>query len=100
MLHMMVATHGPETCAAVVPAVAEIARTGFGQMAEASKKLGLTIQGVWSDMPGHTLYFLIEAPNAHVVSQLSREIHLMDWNTVVVNPVITLPEAIGVVLKD
>ncbi len=100
MLHMMVATHGPDTCAAVIPDVAEIARAGFGQMGEVSKRLGITVQGAWSNMPGHVLYFLVEAPNAHAVNQLSRDIHLMDWNTVVVNPVITLPEAIGVALKD
>ena len=100
MLHMVVATHGPDTCAAHVPEVAEIARAGFGKIGEASKKLGITIQGAWSDMPGHVMYFLMDAPNAHVINQLSRDIHLMDWNTVVVNPVVTLPEAIGVALKD
>jgi hypothetical protein len=100
MLHMMVATHGPDTCPAAVPDVAEIARAGFQQMGEASKKLGITVQGAWSNMPAHIIYILVDAPNAHVVNQLSRDIHLMDWNTVVVNPVVTLPEAIGVVLKD
>jgi hypothetical protein len=71
---MVVATHGPDTCAAVVPKVQEVAMAGFQQIDEAAKKL---------------------APNAHVINQLSRDIHLMDWNTVVVNPVITLQEAMG-----
>jgi hypothetical protein len=92
---MVVATHGPDTCAAVVPEVTEKAKAGFQQIGEASKKLGITVQGVWTDMTAHTLYFLVDAPNAHVVSQLFRDIHLMDWNTVVVNPVITLQEAMG-----
>ncbi len=95
MLHMVVATHGPDTCAAAVPAVADIAKAGFGQMGEAAKKLGITIQGTWTNMPAHVLYILVDAPNAHVVSQLFRDIHLMDWNTVVVNPVLTLQEAMG-----
>jgi hypothetical protein len=89
MLHMVVATHGPDTCANSVPEVAEIARAGFG-----------TVQGAWVNMSGHALYFLMDAPSAHVINQLSRDIHLMDWNTVVINPVVTLPEAIGVALKD
>ena len=95
MLHMVVATHGPDTCAAVVPEVAEMAKAGFQQIGEAAKKLGITVQGTWTNMPAHTLYILVDAPNAHVVSQLFRDIHLMDWNTVVVNPVVTLQEAMG-----
>ncbi len=91
----MVATHGPDTCAAVVPEAKEMARAGFQQIGEAAKKLGITVQGTWTNMPAHTIYILVDAPNAHVVSQLSRDIHLMDWNTVVVNPVITLQEAMG-----
>jgi hypothetical protein len=95
MLHMVVATHGPDTCAAVVPEVTEMAKAGFQQIDEAAKKLGITVQGTWTNMPAHTLYILVDAPNAHVVSQLFRDIHLMDWNTVVVNPVLTLQEAMG-----
>ncbi len=95
MLHMVVATHGPDTCAAVVLEVTEIAKAGFQQIGEAAKKLGITVQGMWTNMPAHTLYFLVDAPNAHVVNQLFRDIHLMDWNTVVVNPVLTLQEAMG-----
>ncbi len=95
MLHMVVATHGPDTCAAVVPEAAEMAKAGFQQIDEAAKKLGVTVQGTWTNMPAHILYILVDAPNAHVVSQLFRDIHLMDWNTVVVNPVITLQEAMG-----
>ena len=95
MLHMMVATHGPDTCAAVFPKAQEMAKAGFEQLGEAAKKLGITVQGTWTDMPAHIIYILVDAPNAHVVNQLSRDIHLMDWNTVVVNPVITLQEAMG-----
>jgi hypothetical protein len=93
MLHMVVATHGPDTCAAVVPEVTEMAKAGFQQIGEAAKKLGITVQGIWTNMSAHTLYILVDAPNAHVVGQLSRDIHLMDWNTVVVNPVVPLQEA-------
>ncbi len=95
MLHMVVANHGPDTCAAVVPEVTEMAKAGFQQTDEAAKKLGITVQGTWTNMTAHTMYILVDAPNAHVVSQLFRDIHLMDWNTVVVNPVLTLQEAMG-----
>ncbi len=94
MLHMVVATHGPETCAAVVPAAMEKALSGSLRMGEVTKKLGITVLGAWTNMPGHVLYFLLDAPNAHVVNQMAVELHLMDWNTVVVNPVTELQTAV------
>ena len=51
-------------------------------------------------MPAHTLYILIDAPNAHVVSQLFGDVHLMDWNTVGVNSVLTLQEAMGLLQQE
>lgn len=92
MLHLVVATHGPETCAAVVPELREKALSAFQRMGEVTKALGITVQGAWTNMPGHTVYFLLDAPNAHVVNQMAVELHLMDWSTVVVNPVTTLQQ--------
>ena len=97
MLHMVIATHGPDTCAAAVPEVAEMAMAGFQKMDEVAANLGITVQGSWANMPAHALYVVVDAPNAHVVNQLARETQLMNWNTVNVSPVITLPEAIGMV---
>jgi hypothetical protein len=94
MLHMVVATHGPETCAAVVPEVAEKALSASTRMSEVTKALGITVQGSWANMPGHTIYFLCDAPNAHVINQMAIDLHLMDWNTVVVNPVTEFQQAI------
>jgi len=93
MLHLVVATHGPETCAAVVPEFRDKALSVKQRMGEVTKALGITVQGAWTNMPGHTVYFLLDAPNAHVVNQMAMDLHLMDWNTVVVNPVVTLEQA-------
>ena len=92
MLHMLVAKHGPETCAAVVPELRDKALAALNERDKIAKKLGITIEGGWTDMPGHTIYMVIDAPNAHVVQQLSMEMQLMEWNTVSVNPVVTLVE--------
>ena len=67
MLHMVVANHGPDTCATVVPDVAEIASAGFRQITKVSKKLGITIEGAWTHMPGHVIYFLAQ----HIIIVLS-----------------------------
>ncbi len=95
MLHMVVATHGPDTCAASHPEVREIAVAGMQRMGEVARALGATIQGGWTNMPAHVLYFLVDAPNAHVVNQLAADLRLMEWNTVNVTPVITMDETVG-----
>jgi hypothetical protein len=77
----------------VVPEFRDKALSVKQRMGEVTKALGITVQGAWTNMPGHTVYFLLDAPNAHVVNQMAMDLHLMDWNTVVVNPVVTLEQA-------
>jgi len=95
MLHMLVATHTPDMCAAVVPKWREKALAGFKQMDKTAKALGISMKGSWTNMPAHTIYVVCDAPNAHVVNQLASEMHLVDWNTVVVTPVISFEEAMA-----
>ncbi len=85
MLHMVLITHGPDTCAAAHPEIAEIMQTGMGKLDEVASRLGITVQGSWANMPAHAIYMVVDAPNAHVVNQLARETQLMEWNTVVVS---------------
>jgi hypothetical protein len=92
MLHMLVARHGPQTCAAVVPEFKDKASFALKGRDKVAKKLGITIQGAWANMPAHIIYFVCDAPNAHVVNQMAVELQLMDWNTVTVSPIITFGE--------
>jgi len=92
MLHMLVGTHNADTCAFAVPAWRDKALSALKRREEVAKKLGITIQGAWANMPNHTMYFVCDAPNAHVVNQMAIELQLMDWNTIVVSPVITFDE--------
>ena len=48
-------------------------------------------------MTAHVIYIVVDAPDAHVVNRLTRETKLMNWNTVVVTPIITLDEAAAAV---
>ena len=93
MLHMVTANHSADTCAATHPDVGEKLRNGWKRMEEASKRLEVTIQGAWVDPPAHAFYFLVDAPNAHAVSNLMIEIELYHWNTIEVHPVRTVDEA-------
>ena len=97
MLHMIVAIHGPDTCAANVPEVRDMAVSAFQRMDEITAALSIKVQGAWANMPAHAIYIVVDAPNAHVVNQMAREAQLMNWNTVTVTPIVTLQEAIGAV---
>ena len=95
MLHMIVATHSPEACPINVPDNMKKTLTANQQMTEVTKKLGVTISDAWVDGIAHTIFFLIEAPNAHVISQLMTELHYFDWNTITVHPVSKLQESLA-----
>ena len=55
MLHLMVATHGPETCPASVPEIREKLLPEIQKLDEVSKKLGVAVQGGWANMPAHAI---------------------------------------------
>ena len=92
MLHMVVMTHGPDTCAAAHPEIMEKAKEAMERMNEAASGLDVSIQGSWINPPGHTFFILADA---HVVNGLTRELGLFEWNTVTVHAVMTLQEAMA-----
>jgi hypothetical protein len=93
MLHMVVITHGPDTCAAVQPEAGEMARAAMRELSDISKKHEVDVQGWWVDAPGHVFYMVADGPNAHAVNRLMQELNLFRWNTIDIHPVITMEEA-------
>jgi len=93
MLHMVLITHGPDTCAASHVEAGDMAREARAQMEAASTKLGISVQGWWVDPPAHVFYLLADAPNAHVVNNLMTELRLFHWNTIDIHPIISIDEA-------
>lgn len=93
---MVVLTHGPETCAAVHAAVGDLARAGFTRLATAGTEYGITLHGAWINPIGHASYIVLDAPNLHAVSTLMIDLKLFHWNTVQIEPVITVEEALTV----
>lgn len=90
MLHMMIATHGPETCPGAHDEVKEKAIAGIDALTAGAG--GVTLMGGWANRPAHALTFVVDAPNAHVVHDLATEIGLAEWSTVSVQPVIDIGE--------
>jgi hypothetical protein len=77
MLHMIVNTHGPESCAfrgaehrdAVVESVAALDAL--------AQDRGARVEGAWASAASHTFFWLIDAPNAHAVHDLLRDAGLI-----------------------
>ena len=92
MLYMVIATHGPDTCAAYVEQYKQKAQDAFERMDEAGKAHGVILKGSWIGWVAHTLYILVDAVGGHAIQDFVGEIELPSWNTVVMYPVNTLPE--------
>ena len=93
MLHMVVLTHGPDTCAAANTEYGKMARDAMDQKEVVAKKHQVTIQGAWVDPPGHVFYILADAPNAHAINALMLELQFALWNIIDIHPIVTLEEA-------
>ena len=93
MLYMVVATHGPDTCAGFVEEYKQKALAMGSRQEEVGKAHGVTMKGAWVGMVAHTTFLLVDAPGGHAVQDVVSEMELHSWNTVVMYPVETLQEA-------
>jgi len=90
LLHMVTLRHGPETCPAARPEFRDKCGAALGKFRQGSPEKGVVVRNWWADTPGHFFYFLVEAPNAHVIGQLVTELELMHWSTLEVRPVVEM----------
>ncbi len=93
MLYMVVATHGPDTCAGFVEENKQKVMAVGPRMEEVAKAHGITMKGAWVGMVAHTTFILVDAHGGHAIQDFVAEIELHAWNTVVMYPVETLQEA-------
>ncbi len=92
MLYMVVATHGPDTCAAFVEEPKKRFLAMKTQIDDVAKTHGVTVKGSWVAMVAHTIYLIVDAPNGHAVQDFVAGVELYAWNTVVMYPVNDLGE--------
>ncbi len=92
MLSMVVATHGPDTCAGFVEEIKQKVVAMGPRMEGVAKAHGVTMKGAWTGMVAHTTFMLVDAPSGHAIQDFLAEIELHSWNTVVMYPVETLQE--------
>ena len=93
MLYMVVATHGPDTCAGFVEEYKQKVLATGPRTEELAKAHGITRKGAWVGMMAHMTFMLVDAPSGHAIQDFVSEIELHSWNTVVMYPVETLQEA-------
>lgn len=99
MLFMIVSKHSPESCPMVNTTSRENLIASNQRMNDVAKSLGVKILGTWADMPAHMIFMLIDAPKPEVLSKMAVELHLVDWNTSITHPVITMQEAMAQLQK-
>jgi muconolactone delta-isomerase len=90
MLHMVVMTHGPETCPAGRPEMQEKCGSRIVAFNEGSVHHDVQVRGFWSNPTEHVFWVLAEAPHAHAVNDLVSDLELFHWNTVEVHPVVEI----------
>jgi hypothetical protein len=98
MLYMVIVTHSEDNCPLVSKSVRN---TGLAsaRREEIAKTLGITSKGSWTNLLSHTTYTVVDAPNAHAISQWLLENKILDWNKAVVEPVITREEVAALIQK-
>jgi hypothetical protein len=94
MLHMVLMTHQPDTCAAASHEAGEMLRKARSDLQAAGKRLQVDVRGWWVDPPAHVFFMLADAANGHVINSFVEELELFHWNTIDVHPVQTVDEAL------
>ncbi len=92
MLHMIVNTHAPESCAFRSEANRDALLGGLTALSEAATAAGASLEGAWANRAAHTAFALIEAPDAHTVDEIVGTAGLIGWTDSRVFAVATLEQ--------
>lgn len=88
MLFMVELSHGPETCIAAKNDPGSSQGRLLSELTDIAREHDAEIVGGWSFPVGHRLWYVVEAQDAHAVSNLFFAAQTHHWNTVDINPVI------------
>jgi hypothetical protein len=69
MLHMLVNTHNPESCAFRGQDEARILSDAFDRLDEGAARQGAVVKASWVNRAAHEIFVLVDAPNAHVIEE-------------------------------
>jgi hypothetical protein len=70
MMHVLVNTHNPESCAFRDEEHEEVLVGGARGISAACEEHGAKLQGLWVNRAAHKFFAIIDAPNAHVIDDI------------------------------
>ena len=94
MLHMVINTHGADTCAFRSDENREPMVGAFRALGAAAASHGGKLENAWVNLSAHTAFLLIDAPSGHVVDEIVREAGLIGHTTTNIFSVNVLAEAL------
>ena len=78
MLHMLVNTHNPESCAFRSPEDGAALSDPFDDFLDRiASRYDIEVQGTWVNRLAHEIFVLVEAPNSHVIEDAMLEAQLV-----------------------
>lgn len=69
MLHMVVNSHNPESCAFRGQDEGRILSDAFDRFDAQAAEKGAIVKGSWVNRGAHEIFVLVDAPNAHVIEE-------------------------------
>ncbi len=69
MLHMVVNSHNPESCAFRGQDEGRILSDAFDRLDVQAAEQGVMVKGSWVNRGAHEIFVLVDAPNAHVIEE-------------------------------
>jgi hypothetical protein len=94
MLHMVINTHGADTCAFRSDENREPMVSAFQALSTTAAAHEAKVEGAWVNLSAHTAFLLIEAANGHVVDDIIRESGLIGHTATTTLSVNVLAEAL------
>ena len=69
MLHMVVNTHNPESCAFRGDEEDRLLSGAVERFEEKAPEAVMSVTGSWINRSGHEFFLLVDAPNTHVIEE-------------------------------
>jgi hypothetical protein len=95
MLHMVVNTHNPESCAFRDAEQDEALSGAIDRLGEQAGGHGVTIRSSWINRASHEIFMLVDAPHAHAVEELLVKAGLVGRSHTRILPVIATEDAVA-----
>jgi hypothetical protein len=92
--YLVVAQHPPDLCPGANESVRELAAESTKGLPGLAEKLGVTLLATYVPMVSHQIFVAVEADDANAVRELVWQGRLAQWNTVEIQQVSTLEEAL------